>query len=170
MPFPLESPTRARLGVGGFLCAMSFILYLDRVCMAQAVPKVQAEFDLSGTQMALVMMAFTLAYGLFEIPSGHWGDRLGARPVLTRIVVCWSVETKATRRTRRGCASTGSAVEATSRPTARESARRFMQKMVLVGLQRLVSRPPPLSEGARRRRLAFRSLAQRTGRIELATT
>src|SRR6476469_9245765 len=41
-------------------------------------------------------MAFTLAYGLFEIPTGRLGDRIGARAVLTRIVIWWSVFTALT--------------------------------------------------------------------------
>jgi MFS family permease len=38
-------------------------------------------------------MAFTLAYGLFEIPTGRLGDQLGSRQVLTRIVLWWSAFT-----------------------------------------------------------------------------
>jgi predicted MFS family arabinose efflux permease len=37
-----------------------------------------------------------LAYGLFEIPSGASGDRLGQRRVLTRIVLWWSAFTALT--------------------------------------------------------------------------
>jgi MFS transporter, ACS family, glucarate transporter len=39
------------------------------------------------------MMAVTLAYGLFEVPTGWLGDRQGGRRILTRIVVWWSVFT-----------------------------------------------------------------------------
>ncbi len=39
---------------------------------------------------------FTLAYCLFEIPTGMMGDRLGPRRVLTRIVVWWSAFTALT--------------------------------------------------------------------------
>lgn len=39
---------------------------------------------------------FTLAYCLFEIPTGMMGDRLGPRRVLTRIVVWWSTFTALT--------------------------------------------------------------------------
>ena len=35
----------------------------------------------------------TLAYALFEIPTGWWGDRVGTRRVLTRIVCWWSAFT-----------------------------------------------------------------------------
>jgi MFS family permease len=41
-------------------------------------------------------MAFTLAYGLLEVPTGRWGDRIGARRVLTRISLWWSAFTAMT--------------------------------------------------------------------------
>jgi MFS family permease len=56
----------------------------------------QKELGLTNPQMGYVMMAFTLAYGLFEIPTGRLGDRFGSRNVLTRIVVWWSVCTALT--------------------------------------------------------------------------
>ncbi len=43
--------------------------------------------------MSWVFSAFVLSYGLFEIPTGWWGDRVGARRILTRIVVWWSAFT-----------------------------------------------------------------------------
>lgn len=39
---------------------------------------------------------FTLAYGLFEIPTGTLGDRPGPRKLLTRIVLWWSAFTAMT--------------------------------------------------------------------------
>src|SRR5438876_2106537 len=44
----------------------------------------------------LFRSAFTVAYGLFEIPTGRWGDRYGSRGVLTRIVLWWSAFTALT--------------------------------------------------------------------------
>jgi MFS family permease len=46
--------------------------------------------------MSYIMMAFSLAFGLFEIPSGRMGDRFGSRRVLTRIVLWWSLFTALT--------------------------------------------------------------------------
>ena len=43
-----------------------------------------------------VTAMFTLSYSLFEIPTGVMGDRLGARRVLTRIVLWWSAFTSLT--------------------------------------------------------------------------
>ena len=95
-PAPPESPTRVRYGVLFFLCTMALLLYADRVCIGQAAPSIQAELGLSKTQMAWVFNAFTLAYCLFEVPTGHWGDRYGSRGVIARIVFWWSLFTALT--------------------------------------------------------------------------
>ncbi len=88
--------TRGRFVLVLWLCGLSSILYLDRICMSQAVKPIQEELDLTNTQMSYVMMAFLAAYGLFEIPTGHLGDRFGSRGVITRIVLWWSVFTALT--------------------------------------------------------------------------
>jgi MFS family permease len=46
--------------------------------------------------MGYVFSAFTLAYALFEIPAGYYGDLIGPRRVLLRIVIWWSFFTAAT--------------------------------------------------------------------------
>jgi len=88
--------TNVRFHVLGMLCVLSFILYLDRVCISQAVGDIERDLEISHSLMGFVLGAFTLAYGLFEVPTGHWGDRYGSRDVLTRIVVWWSVFTMLT--------------------------------------------------------------------------
>ncbi|MGD9723175.1 MAG: MFS transporter [Pirellulales bacterium] len=95
-PGPAEQPSRARYGVLGFLCSLAFVLYIDRVCIGKAVIPIQNELGLSNTQMGYVLGAFTVAYGLFEVPTGRWGDRFGSRGVLTRIVLWWSLFTALT--------------------------------------------------------------------------
>ena len=80
-----DRPTRARIVLALWLCGLSAVLYLDRICMSQAVEPIQRELRLTNTQISYVLMAFTLAYGLFEIPTGRLGDRHGSRAVLTRI-------------------------------------------------------------------------------------
>ena len=89
-------PTWVRYRVLAFLASMTFVLYLDRVCLGQAAPLMQMELGLSDTALGFVHAAFTLAYALFEIPTGRWGDRYGSRGVLTRIVVWWSFFTALT--------------------------------------------------------------------------
>jgi ACS family glucarate transporter-like MFS transporter len=85
-----------RYFVLAFLCALSVILYLDRVCISVALPRIQAEFGIPPEQLGWVSLAFSISYAAFEIPSGHMADRAGPRRVLTRIVVWWSMFTALT--------------------------------------------------------------------------
>jgi MFS family permease len=88
--------TRVRYQVLAFAVAMAAVTYLDRVCISRAEGQIRHELGLSKLQMSFVFSAFTIAYALFEIPTGAWGDRIGARRVLTRIVLWWSSFTIAT--------------------------------------------------------------------------
>lgn len=54
------------------------------------------DLSLTALQMSFVFSAFTLAYSLFEVPSGWLGDVRGPHRVLTRIVVWWSAFTMLT--------------------------------------------------------------------------
>jgi MFS family permease len=75
---------------------LAAITYLDRVCISLTAPAIMRDLGLSKVRMSFVFSAFTLAYALFEIPTGWWGDRAGTRKVLTRIVIWWSAFTIAT--------------------------------------------------------------------------
>ncbi len=79
-----------RFRVLGLLFALVFVMYLDRLCIAVATPRIQREMGISVSHWGWVIGAFTLSYALFELPSGILGDRIGARKVLTRIVLWWS--------------------------------------------------------------------------------
>ena len=89
-------PTRARFTLLRFAFALSAVTYLDRVCIATAATSIREELHLSAVQMGWIFSAFTLAYAVFEIPSGWLGDTIGPRKVLTRIVLWWSAFTMAT--------------------------------------------------------------------------
>src|SRR3990170_2618108 len=91
-----QARTRGRHVVLAFALAAVAIAYLDRVCISTAAPSLKADLGLSDAQMGYVFSAFTLAYALFEVPSGWLADRFGARLMLTRIVVWWSAMTAAT--------------------------------------------------------------------------
>ena len=73
--------------------ALGAVTYLDRVSISITRPDIVRDLHLSPTQMGYVFSAFYLAYALFEIPTGWWGDRVGTRRVLTRIVCWWSAFT-----------------------------------------------------------------------------
>lgn len=87
---------RYRHGVLLLLFLLSIITYIDRVCISVAGPRMQEELGLSPLQWGWVVGAFTLSYALFEIPSGTMADKIGARKVLTRIVLWWSAFTALT--------------------------------------------------------------------------
>ena len=89
-------PSRARRVVLGFALAAMGVAYLDRVAISTAAPAMKADLGLSDTELGYAFSVFLLAYALFEVPSGWLADRFGARWMLTRIVVWWSVMTAAT--------------------------------------------------------------------------
>ncbi len=91
-----QTPTGTRHWVVVFAITLAIITYVDRVCISQATPSIRQALGLDEAQMGKVFAAFGLAYALFEIPSGWWGDRLGPRTVLMRIVLWWSFFTAAT--------------------------------------------------------------------------
>lgn len=76
-----------------YLGTLTFILYLDRVCIGKAASAIEHDLGISDGAMGWVFTAFTIAYGLFEVPTGTWGDRFGSRRILTRIVLWWSAFT-----------------------------------------------------------------------------
>jgi MFS transporter, ACS family, glucarate transporter len=75
---------------------LAIVTYLDRVCISIATPFIMQDLGLTLVQMSTVFGAFTLAYSLFEVPSGWLGDVIGPRRVLTRIVLWWSAFTMLT--------------------------------------------------------------------------
>lgn len=78
------------------LVALSILTFLDRLCISVAGPRMQADLGIAPEQWGIVLSAFVLSYGLFEIPTGMLGDRNGQRGVLTRIVLWWSAFTALT--------------------------------------------------------------------------
>lgn len=89
-------PTRARYWVVVFAVTLAIIQYVDRVAISQAMPDIAAEMKFTDAQKGMIFSAFTLAYALFEIPTGWLGDKIGARRVLLRVVLWWSFFTAAT--------------------------------------------------------------------------
>lgn len=91
-----EIPTNARRTVIVFGAAIAFLSFLDRTAISQAAPSIAREMHLSPVQMGLVFSAFGFTYAAFEMPSGWLCDRLGARSLLTRVILLWSLFTAAT--------------------------------------------------------------------------
>jgi MFS transporter, ACS family, glucarate transporter len=74
------------------------ITYMDRAANGSARDAIMidlnanrpADQQLDKNDFFLVLMAFQLAYALFEIPSGWLGDTRGPRVTLLRVVIWWS--------------------------------------------------------------------------------
>jgi sugar phosphate permease len=85
-----------RYRVLALLCSLTTLTYLDRICISIVGVRIKTEFGLNNTQFGWVLASFSLAYALFEIPSGVWGDRIGPKKLFIRIVLFWSLFTALT--------------------------------------------------------------------------
>jgi MFS transporter, ACS family, glucarate transporter len=88
--------TKTRYRAAGFLFGLAAVTYLDRICISILAPNISADLHLTKVQMSLVFSAFAISYAGFEVVTAWWGERIGARRVLTRIVIWWSCFTMAT--------------------------------------------------------------------------
>ncbi len=74
---PLMPTNRVRTRVLGVAFLLAVVTYLDGICISVAAPSIRRDLHLTMLQMSVVFSAFTLAYSLFEIPSGWLGDVKG---------------------------------------------------------------------------------------------
>ncbi len=93
---PPVPATRVRYGVLGLLCSLAMITYMDRAANGSAKTAIMADLNAAGSSYTkddffIVLMAFQLAYAMFEIPSGWLGDTRGPRSTLLRVVIWWTV-------------------------------------------------------------------------------
>lgn len=89
-------PTRTRFKMAGFLLLLAAVTYLDRICISNLAPDIARDLGLTKLQMSFVFSAFALSYAAFEVVTAWWGEKIGARRVLARIVIWWSTFTIAT--------------------------------------------------------------------------
>jgi MFS family permease len=78
------------------LSLLSVITFLDRNAISIAGIEITRELGFSESQFGWILAAFTISYGLLEIPTGMWGDRVGEKKILARVVLWWSVFTSLT--------------------------------------------------------------------------
>jgi ACS family glucarate transporter-like MFS transporter len=64
------------------------ITYLRRVCISVAGPRIQEALHIGPVVWGWIAGVFTIAFAVFEIPSGVLGDRIGPRRLLTWIIPC----------------------------------------------------------------------------------
>jgi len=92
------------------LCLLAMITYMDRAANGSAKDEIMKELNEQQKQQKLnsgesfqekdlltkddffwVLIAFQLAYAIFEVPSGWLGDIKGPRTTLLRVVLWWSL-------------------------------------------------------------------------------
>ena len=84
---------KKRYQVIGLLSILAIITYFDRTSISVAGTRITEDLGLSETQFGWMQAAFSIAYGMFQIPMGVLGDKKGVRGVLLGIVIWWSLFT-----------------------------------------------------------------------------
>jgi len=90
---PTPTPSRFRWTVVALLCAVAFVLYIDRINIMITAPHLEKEFDLSSQMMGNVLSAFLFGYALGLVPGGWLADRFGPHRVLTFACLSWGILT-----------------------------------------------------------------------------
>src|SRR4051812_39238576 len=89
-PFVLR-PTWVRHQVLAVACSLAVLTYVQRQGFGAGPPYIKADLDLDDQQIGLLASVWLVAYGIFQVPGGLLGARLGARHLLTLLVVGWSL-------------------------------------------------------------------------------
>ena len=82
--------------VVALLTLAAFINYVDRGNLATAGPLIRDQFDLSNTQLGLLLSAFFWSYTPAQLPAGWLAERLDARRVLAVGLAVWGAATALT--------------------------------------------------------------------------
>jgi MFS family permease len=76
-------------------CSLALLTYVHRLGFGVGNNDIEAGLHLDDEQMSWLASAFLVAYALFQVPGGLLGDWLGARHLLTILVLGWSLLTAA---------------------------------------------------------------------------
>jgi ACS family glucarate transporter-like MFS transporter len=84
-------PTRVRYLVLAAVCSLAVLTYVQRQGFVAGTPFIKQDLGLDDEDMGYLASVWLVAYGLFQVPTGLLGDRLGGRRVLTLLVFVWSL-------------------------------------------------------------------------------
>lgn len=91
MTSSVATPARSKSSISTrvlvVLCVMYLLLYVDRVMIATAAPKIRLDLHLTNAQFGLAVSAFAYPYAFLQLAGGWMGDRFGARRVLALCVL-----------------------------------------------------------------------------------
>lgn len=80
---------------GWFLCVLLFLItvnnYMDRQLLSIVAPTISTEFNLRASDIAVIINAFLLTYGIGQMFSGRFMDWIGPRQGFTLSVLVWSL-------------------------------------------------------------------------------
>jgi sugar phosphate permease len=88
-----ERPTWVRYQVLLAACVLAVITYLHRVGFATVAAELKTPLGLSADDISWLMAAFMVAYGVFEMPWGYLGDKLGVRHIVAAVILGGSLLT-----------------------------------------------------------------------------
>jgi sugar phosphate permease len=77
--------------VVGAACSLAVLTYVQRQGFWGGAPYIKEALGLNDAQIGDLASVWLVAYGLFQVPGGLLGDRLGARHLLTILVLGWSL-------------------------------------------------------------------------------
>jgi sugar phosphate permease len=86
-----KQPTFVRYQVLAVACSLAVLTYVQRQGFIAATPYIKEDLRLPDDQMGYFLAVWLVAYGIFQVPGGLIGDRLGARTLLSLLVVGWSL-------------------------------------------------------------------------------
>lgn len=92
-PAATQKPTRIRYLIVTAAAIMSFLLYLDRLCVGILIDYIRQDLDLTQAQASDFLGSFFYSYALGQVPAGWLSDRYGARIMLVIYILSWSAFT-----------------------------------------------------------------------------
>src|SRR5438552_2046513 len=90
-PMAPAAPNRVRYLVLASACSLAVLTYVQRQGFLANTKSIKEDLGLNSGQIGYMVSVWLVAYGLFQVPGGLLGDRLGARHVLTTLVLGWSL-------------------------------------------------------------------------------
>lgn len=81
---------------GGLVLFICFVAYIDRSALAVSAVPIMKSFHLSPVQFGFVNTLFSIAYLLLQIPGAVLGEKVGARKIITAVMILWSIFTAMT--------------------------------------------------------------------------
>ena len=77
-------------------CSLALLAYIHRQTFVRGQTEIRKDLNFNDQQMGYLASAFLLAYGMFQVPCGLLGDRIGARHLVTILIFGSSLLTAAT--------------------------------------------------------------------------